>query len=421
MSAIFLKILKPLKLAIKLLKLDKKKYQNLVKPQHIIVKNIPLKLTGGQIKNFKAYRVQFNNALGPYKGGLRFYPKIDLEEIKALALLMAVKCAVVNIPFGGAKGGVKVDPKKLNDQEIEELSRQWVRAFQKNIGPNKDIPAPDVYTNAQIMAWLADEYSKLVGHLEPAVVTGKPVENGGLKGRETATAQGGFYVLEEVRKKFKFKPAETKVIIQGFGNVGFNIAKLVYQAGYKIVGVADSQGGIYDLRGLGMNSQRLMAIKKARNHLHHCYCRGSVCDCGNYKKVTNKKLLVMPTDILIPAAIENQITQKNAYQIKAKVILELANGAIDPSVDKILSAKNVLVVPDVLANGGGVVVSYFEWLQNRQSEVWSESQVLNRLKEAMIKSFDDVWEISQSYKVDLRAAAYVLAVGRIVKAMKKHG
>lgn len=421
MSAIFLKTLKPLKLAVKLLKLDKKKYQNLVKPQHIIVKDIPVKLASGQIKNFKAYRVQFNNALGPYKGGLRFYPQVDLDEIKALALLMAIKCAVINIPFGGAKGGIKIDPKKLNDQELEELSRQWVRAFRKNIGPNKDIPAPDVYTNAQIMAWIADEYSKLVGHPEPAVVTGKPVEKGGLKSREAATAQGGFYVLGEVRKKFKLKPPETKVIIQGFGNVGFNIAKLAYQAGYKIVGVADSQGGIYDLRGLGMNPHRLMAIKKAHNHLHHCYCRGSVCDCGNYKKVTNKELLVMSTDILIPAAIENQITKKNVSKIQAKIILELANGAIDPSFDKILNARNILVIPDVLANCGGVVVSYFEWLLNRTKQSWSKEKVLKKLKEMMVKGFRNVWQTSEKYQTDLRTAAYILAVGRIVKAMKKHG
>lgn len=418
MSDIFLKTLAPLKMAARLLKLDKKICQALVKPQRVIVKSIRVKLKKGLVKNFKSYRVQFNNALGPYKGGLRFYPQVDLDEMKALALLMAIKCAVINIPFGGAKGGIKVDPKKLNSQELEELSRQWVKAFQKEIGPDKDIPAPDVYTNAQIMAWMADEYGKLVGHPEPAVVTGKPVENGGLKGRETATAQGGFYVLQEVMKKLKLPPKKTRVIIQGFGNVGYHIAKLVHEAGYKIIGVADSQGGIYDLRGRGMDLDRLLAIKKASNHLHHCYCRGSVCDCGHYKKVSNQELLVLPTDILIPAAIENQITNKNASQIKAKIILELANGAIDPLTDKILEAKNILVVPDVLANSGGVAVSYFEWLLNKTKQSWPDEKVLRKLKEIMVKGFNQVWQTGKKYQIDLRTAAYVLALSRIVKAMR---
>lgn len=419
MNSIFQQTINRVQTAAKLLKLDELFIKRLIKPQRVLSKKIAVKMDDGSVKRFSAYRVQFNNARGPFKGGLRFHLQASLEQLKALALLMVIKCAVVNIPLGGGKGGVKVDPKEISNKELENLSRAWVRAFKDYIGPAKDIPAPDVYTNPQIMAWMADEYSKLVGHPEPAVVTGKPVGQGGIQGRETATAQGGFYVLKEAVKKLKLNPQETKVVIQGFGNVGFNIAKLIHQAGFKIISLSDSQGGIHDLRNLGMDPDRVMGIKKTCNHIHHCYCRGTVCNCQNYKGVTNQELLELPTDILIPAALENQITKKNASKIKAKIILEMANGATNPSINGTLEAKGTLIIPDVLANAGGAVVSYFEILQNQQNESWSKQKVFKELKEIMVRSFKQVWLVSQNYKTNLRTAAYVLAIGRIVEAMKK--
>jgi len=418
MSDNLAKLLRDLEAAIKVLKLDDSVKQVLTTPSKVITKNLEVAMDDGTMKEFEAYRVQFNNARGPFKGGIRYHLEANLDEVKTLALLMAIKCAVVDIPMGGGKGGVKVDPKQLSLTELEKLSRAWIRAFKDDIGPDKDVPAPDVYTNAQIMDWMVDEYSKLVGQKIPAVITGKSVANGGSLGRDTATAQGGLFVLEQAVAKQGLTGQELSVAVQGFGNAGYNMAKLAYQAGYKIIGLSDSKGGIYDLRLKGMNPDDVMETKQLKGQIDSCYCQGSVCDCENYKGVSSPELLSIETDILVLAALENQINPENVGQVKAKIIVELANGGIDAMAYAELRRRDILVLPDVLANAGGVTVSYFEWLQNKTNESWSEDKVFKELKEIMVKSFEQVWTISQSYKVDLRQAAYILAIGRIVEAMK---
>ena len=418
MSDNLAKLLRDLEAAIKVLKLDDSVKQVLTTPSKVITKNLEVAMDDGTMKEFEAYRVQFNNARGPFKGGIRYHLEANLDEVKTLALLMAIKCAVVDIPMGGGKGGVKVDPKQLSLTELEKLSRAWIRAFKDDIGPDKDVPAPDVYTNAQIMDWMVDEYSKLVGQKIPAVITGKSVANGGSLGRDTATAQGGLFVLEQAVAKQGLTGQELSLVVQGFGNAGYNMAKLAYQAGYKIIGLSDSKGGIYDLRLKGMNPDDVMETKQLKGQIDSCYCQGSVCDCENYKGVSSPELLSIKTDILVLAALENQINPENVGQVKAKIIVELANGGIDAMAYAELRRRDILVLPDVLANAGGVTVSYFEWLQNKTNESWSEDKVFKELKEIMVKSFEQVWTISQSYKVDLRQAAYILAIGRIVEAMK---
>ncbi|HAH04554.1 TPA: glutamate dehydrogenase [Candidatus Komeilibacteria bacterium] len=418
MSDNLAKLLRDLEAAIKVLKLDDSVKQVLTTPSKVITKNLEVAMDDGTMKEFEAYRVQFNNARGPFKGGIRYHLEANLDEVKTLALLMAIKCAVVDIPMGGGKGGVKVDPKQLSLTELEKLSRAWIRAFKDDIGPDKDVPAPDVYTNAQIMDWMVDEYSKLVGQKIPAVITGKSVANGGSLGRDTATAQGGLFVLEQAVAKQGLTGQELSLVVQGFGNAGYNMAKLAYQAGYKIIGLSDSKGGIYDLRLKGMNPDDVMETKQLKGQIDSCYCQGSVCDCENYKGVSSPELLSIETDILVLAALENQINPENVGQVKAKIIVELANGGIDAMAYAELRRRDILVLPDVLANAGGVTVSYFEWLQNKTNESWSEDKVFKELKEIMVKSFEQVWTISQSYKVDLRQAAYILAIGRIVEAMK---
>jgi glutamate dehydrogenase/leucine dehydrogenase len=413
--------LKQLEIASQYLELDPEILEKLQSPKRALHFTVPVKMDDGSIQTFEGYRVQYNDARGPFKGGLRYYPKADINEVKALAFWMMIKCAVVGIPFGGSKGGVKVDPKKLSAKELERLTRSYVQAVKDYIGPLKDIPAPDVYTNPQIMAWIMDEYSKIKGLNVPAVVTGKPVEIGGSLGRDTATAQGAFYVLEQVAYRLRLTPKKIRVIIQGFGNAGYNLALLVHRAGYRVVGLADSQGGIYSPNGGSFDPQSVMAIKKQKGMIDGYYCRGSVCDEVEHKHLNNEKFLEQPCDILIPAALENQITEKNAGRIKAKVILEVANGPTTPEADKKLRQKKILVVPDVLVNTGGVTVSYFEWLQNLQRVTWEEKTVFGRLKTIMDKAFEEVWQMAKEKKVDLRTAAFILAIKRVAEAMKIRG
>ncbi|MBT4122056.1 Glu/Leu/Phe/Val dehydrogenase [bacterium] len=414
MEKSFQKTLDQLNKSAKLLKLDDEIIKKLSTPQNILTKE--LVISGD--KKFEAFRVQHNNTRGPFKGGIRYHPDADLDEIETLALLMAIKCAVVDIPMGGGKGGVKVNPKELSIEELEELSRAWIKAFKDNIGPNVDVPAPDVYTNSQIMDWMADEYGKLTDKYEPAIITGKSIDKGGSEGRDIATAQGAFYILEELIEKLNLKPKETTVVIQGFGNAGFNMANLVYEAGFKLIGFSDSKGSIFDLKNGGMNPEKVMESKKEQGQIHSCYCLGTVCDCENYESLSNEKLLEIETDILIPAALENQITEENADKIKAKIIIEIANGAVTPKATEILHKKNILVIPDVLANAGGVTVSYFEWLQNINDEKWPLEKVLTQLKDIMVKAFNNTWLIGENYNTDLRTAAFILALGRIVDAME---
>ncbi len=392
--------------------------EQLKQPQRILEAAIPIKMDDRRIKVFTGYRVQYNNARGPFKGGIRFHPQTNLNEVKALSFWMAIKTAVVDIPLGGGKGGITVDPKKLSVYELERLSRGYIRAFKDFIGPNLDIPAPDVNTNPQIMAWMADEYNQLKGDGNLGVVTGKPLAYGGSLGRTEATGLGGFCIFSDLAKKLKLNPKKSTIAIQGFGNVGYYIAKYLHQAGWRIVAVSDSQGGIFDKKLKGMDPENLIKQKKEKGFKNGCYCIGSACDCKNYPSISNQEILELPVDIIVPAALENTVNEKNVNKIKAKIILEMANGGVSPLAEKKLLKKKKIIVPDVLANAGGVTVSYFEWLQNQQNQYWTEKEVNQKLGQIMQRAFTDIWQIQQDKQVDLRTASFILAVQRIVDSMK---
>jgi glutamate dehydrogenase/leucine dehydrogenase len=382
----------------------------LKKPQRTIEVSLPVIMDDGKLKVFKGYRVQYNDIRGPYKGGLRFHPQVDLDEVQTLAFWMAIKCAVADIPYGGGKGGVTVDPKALSQNEMEKLTRAYVRGFAPFIGPDVDIPAPDVYTTPQIMAWFMDEYSHIQGRNVPACVTGKPVDIGGSLGRDTATGLGGFYVFEDLLKKLKMKKKDIAIAIQGFGNVGLNFADLAFNAGYKIVAVSDSKGGIYNPDGL--NIKQVIAHKQQNR---------TVMDFSGTKNISNEKLLELPVSVLVPSALEGVIDGKNVNKIKAKIIIEMANGPITSEASEKLFKKGVIVVPDVLANAGGVVVSYFEWVQNLRHFYWDLAKVQGNLASKINCAFDKVWETMNKYKVDMRMAAYIVAVEKIITALKIRG
>ena len=407
--------LKRLKEAAAMIKLDPAMVEVLSVPQRVIELNVPLKKENGELVTFKGYRVQYNNWLGPYKGGLRFHPAVDMDEVKSLSFWMMIKNAIVDVPFGGGKGGIEIDPKSLNEKELESLTRAFTRELSSNIGPTIDVPAPDVNTNSTIMDYLADEYAKITKDTSGAVVTGKSVGKGGSKGREEATGLGGFFVLEQLIKKLNLKKPLT-VAIQGFGNVGSNMANILDQNGYKVVAVSDIKGAIYDSKGEGFNIDLVRACRLEKGVLAGCYCVGSVCDLAKkYDEglISNEELLTLPVDVLIPAALENVITAKNAKNIQAKIVFEMANGPTTAEADEILNEKGVMVVPDVLANSGGVTVSYFEWFQNMNKEIWDLEKVNSELKEKMEEAFEKVWQIHQEKKVNLRVAAYILALERL--------
>jgi glutamate dehydrogenase/leucine dehydrogenase len=355
-------------------------------------------------KKYRAYRIQHNNARGPFKGGIRFHPDVSFDEVKALAMWMTWKTALLNVPFGGGKGGVVCDPKKMSEKELEAVSRAFVRAFFNNIGPEVDVPAPDVNTNAKTMAWMVDEYEKISGKKSPAAFTGKPVELGGSIGREEATGMGGFIVAERLAKAMKMPPAKTTVAVQGMGNVGYHAAMLLAKKGYKIVAMSDSKSASYDENGLDP-----VAVLKCKKE------KGSLMECSG-KSITNEQLLELGVDILIPAAVENQITKDNADRIKAKIVIELANGPATPEAEKIMAEKGITVVPDILANAGGVTVSYFEWLQNKKNETWSLEKVNSELERLMADALESVMAASKSYNVDLRTSAMIIAVKRVLEA-----
>lgn len=379
-------------------------------PKRIIEVSVPVKMDDGRLKIFTAFRVQHNNVRGPFKGGLRYHPSVDLDEVKSLAFWMTIKCAVADIPYGGAKGGITVDPSKLSQGELERLTRGYIRAMADFIGPDKDIPAPDINTNAQVMAWMMDEYSSIRGCNEPAVVTGKPIEIGGSLGRGTATGRGGFFVLQNIIKKLDFDNRDIKIAVQGFGNVGMNFAHIADAHGYKIVAVADLKGGIYSNDGLNIEQV-----------IEHKEKTGSVVGFADSKDISNKELLELPVEILVPAAIENVINKDNAERIKAELIMELANGPITFEAGEILNKKGKVIIPDVLANSGGVVVSYFEWVQNIRHFYWDLEKVNDRLLEKMNMATDIVWKYSKEYKIDMRSAAYFVAIEKLVKAFKIRG
>lgn len=390
----------------KILNLDENLYEQLKSPVRMLEVNMPIRMDDGRVKMFQGFRSQFNDARGPFKGGIRFHPQVSYEEVKALSAWMTLKTAVVNIPLGGGKGGVVVDPKTLSARELEALSRGYIRAIAEIIGPDLDIPAPDVNTDARIMGWMLDEYEKFVGRHLPGVITGKPLEVGGSKARAYSTAQGGFYVLESAMKKAE----GIRVSIQGFGNAGKNIAQILFEAGYIISLVSDSKGAVYNQDGL--NIEELIEHKERT---------GSVINYSGARTISQEVFFSQEVDILIPAALENSITHKNASNIKAKLILELANGPVTPEADVVLAQKGIEVIPDILANAGGVAVSYFEQVQNAYGYYWKEQEVLEKLKMLMQEAFEEVWKQKEKYKTDLRTAAYIVAVSRVAEAMRNRG
>jgi glutamate dehydrogenase/leucine dehydrogenase len=369
-------------------------------------------MDNGKTQSFKAFRSQHNDAIGPFKGGIRFHELVTEDEVKALSTWMTIKCAVVGIPYGGGKGGVIVDPKKLSASELERLSRAYIRAIAKHIGAFKDVPAPDVNTTPQIMAWMVDEYEKIIGRHEPGVITGKPLEIGGSEGRTEATGLGAFYVLEQLAKVKKLSKKKTTIAIQGFGNAALYFALFAHKAGYKIVAVSDSQGGIFKPVGsdpVGLDPEKVLAHKQKT---------GSVVGLTGSKSISNEDLLELKVDVLAPAALENQVTSDNVKDIKAKYILEIANGPVTPEADVVLHQKGIISLPDVLVNAGGVTVSYFEWVQNNMGYYWEKEEVFNKLKKIMDEAFSQMWAIYTSKKVTPRLGSYILALDRVARAMQ---
>ncbi len=388
-------------------------------PKSCLVISVPVRRDDGTLDFYTGYRVRHDDTRGPTKGGLRYHPSVSLDEVKSLAFWMTFKCAVVGVPFGGAKGGISVNPKELSPMELERLSRGYIRLVADFIGPDTDIPAPDMYTNERIMGWMMDEYSTIRRQHVPAVITGKPVSMGGSVGRTDATGRGAYYCIRELARKQGLDPATTTVAIQGFGNAGQHVARLLHKDGYRIVAVSDSQGAIYSPGGFDIPS--LVRIKEETRRVQAVYCEGALCRAVEATNLSNQELLELDVDILIPAALENQITADNAPRIKARHVVEVANGPTTSEADGILAANGIEVVPDILANAGGVTVSYFEWLQNRSGQYWELQEVHRKLQATMAREFEQVYDLSREIGTDLRTAAYVLAVRRIGETMEAKG
>ncbi|HMK95399.1 MAG TPA: Glu/Leu/Phe/Val dehydrogenase [Candidatus Limnocylindrales bacterium] len=402
--------LSQLKLATKKLGLDPGIYRMLSLPKRSIGVSIDIRMDNGVVGVFSGVRVQHWDARGPFKGGIRYSPNVTLDDVTALAILMTWKCAIANIPFGGAKGGVSVDTKKMSKHELERLTRRYVSLIAEYLGPHRDIPAPDMYTDAQTMAWIMDTYSQLKGYSIPESVTGKPVEIGGSWGRTEATGRGVIHCIKQAAENDNLKLKNATVVIQGFGNVGYHAALAVQEVGAKVIAVSDSTGGIYAPDGLHIPD--VMEHKEKTN---------SVQNYKDCKNITNEELLELPCDVLIPAALENQITCKNADKIKAKMVAEAANGPTTPDADKVLHEKGIYLIPDILANSGGVIVSYFEWVQNLTREQWPLETVNRKLEEKMTKAFNDVVAIAEREESDIRTGALMLGVGRVANSIKTLG
>jgi glutamate dehydrogenase (NADP+) len=389
-------------------------------PRSSLAVSIPVRMDDGSLRTFEGFRVRYNDVRGPAKGGIRYHQDVSLEEVKTLAFWMTIKCAVVDLPYGGGKGGVAVDPKALSLAELERLSRGFIDGIADAIGPDIDIPAPDVYTNSMIMGWMMDQYSIINRHRTPAVITGKPLSLGGSLGRDTATADGGYFVTETLVDKVLDADGEPRTAaIQGFGNAGMAMAELLHEGGWKVVAVSDSQGAIYAKDGLHIPS--VAKIKRESRDLKGVYCEGSVCEAVDHDVITNDELLALDVDLLVPAALENAITEDNAGDVQARMIVELANGPITPEADKTLHEKGIVIVPDVLANAGGVTVSYFEWVQNRQGYKWTADEVRDRLRERMVTEADRLWDVAEDKGISLRVAAYAQALERIGSAVDATG
>jgi len=403
--------LKQLEEASKILNLEKGMLEILSNPKRILTVSIPTRMDDGTIKVFTGFRSQHNDARGPHKGGIRYHPDVTLDEVKALSMWMTWKCAIANIPYGGGKGGIICNPKQMSENELERMTRRFAYLIADIIGPYKDIPAPDVYTGGKEMAWIMDTYSALKGnYVQPEVITGKPLAIGGSLGRTEATGRGLAYTVREAAKKRNMDMKQATFVVQGFGNAGQFASKLVEEQGAKMIAASDSQGAIINTNGISVDE--LMKFKTET---------GSIVGFGDAKSITNDELLETECTLLIPAALENQITKNNVDKIKTQIIAEAANGPTTPEADDILYKKNILVIPDVLANGGGVTVSYFEWLQNLRREYWTEEEVNNRLDMNITKSFFDVYDTHEKYKVDMRKAATLVAVQRVVEAINIRG
>ncbi len=403
-------VIKQFEEAADILKLDEGLREFLKIPERTLIVSIPVKMDDGSIKTFMGVRVQHNSARGPYKGGIRYHPSVTVEEVTALAILMTWKTAVVDIPYGGAKGGVRCNPKEMSKNELERLTRRYTAMISNIIGPLTDIPAPDVYTDAQTMAWIMDTYSQLKGELTPAVVTGKPINLGGSEGRAEAASYGVAVCVRESAKKFGIPLKNARIAIQGYGNVGSYAAEILHDWGARIIAVSDSKGGI--LLKDGLNPYKVMEHKKKT---------GSVVNFADAKNITNEELLEIECDFLIPAALEGQIHKGNANNIKAKIIVEGANGPTMPEADKILEEKKIKVIPDILANAGGVTVSYLEWVQNLQMFRWTKEEVLKKLEDKIVKAFNDVLSYAEKYGTPFRKAAMLLAVERVAEAINSRG
>lgn len=398
--------------AVKILGLDEQFANVLRVPDKVVAANIPVTMDDGSIRVFEAYRVVHSAHLGPSKGGIRYSMDVNLDEVKALAAWMTWKCAVVNVPYGGAKGGIKCNPREMSKGELERLTRGYTLAMRNVFGPDKDIPAPDMGTSAQEMAWIVDEYSKIVGQNAWAVVTGKPLVLGGSLGRVEATGRGVMVSTRSAMVKLGLKPTETTCVVQGFGNVGSISAKLISQLGVKIVGISDVSGGYHNPNGIDVN-EALAYVANSSSRSLKGFTGGS--------KISNSELLELPCDVLVPAAMEDQITPENADRIKAKLIVEGANGPTTADADAILNKKGILVVPDILANAGGVTVSYFEWVQNRLGYYWTEERVNRRADRVMKQSFDNVYAAAEKYGVNMRIAAYIVSIDKVASTLKLRG
>ncbi len=393
-----------------IMKLDSNTKEILRMPRRILSINFPVKMDDGRILLYQGFRCQHNNALGPYKGGIRFHPNVTIDEVKALSMWMTWKCAVAGVPFGGAKGGVTVNPKTLSHSELERLSRSFFSMISEIVGPFRDIPAPDVYTDSQTMAWFMDEYSKLEKNNAFAVVTGKPIIIGGSLGRDSATGRGVAVTVEEAARHLKIDLKKATCAVQGFGNVGSWACQFLEEAGVKVVAVSDSKGGAYKKTGVWFNE---VAAHKKKT--------GSIINLPGSETITNEELLELDVDILVPAALEDVITKDNARSVKAKLVAEGANGPTTPEADDILFKKGITLIPDILANSGGVSTSYLEWVQSLQHLYWTAEEVDQRLKHIMVKAFAEAWKTSQEYNVDMRTGAYIYAIGKVRDAMKIRG
>ncbi|WP_102335839.1 Glu/Leu/Phe/Val family dehydrogenase [Salimicrobium jeotgali] len=384
-------------------------YELLKEPVRMMTVRIPVRMDDGSIKIFTGYRSQHNDAIGPTKGGVRFHPDVNETEVKALSIWMSLKAGIVDLPYGGGKGGIICDPREMSFRELEGVSRGYVRAISQIVGPTKDIPAPDVFTNSQIMAWMMDEYSRIDEFNNPGFITGKPIVLGGSHGRETATAKGVTICIDEAAKKKGIDIEGARVVVQGFGNAGSFLAKFMYDKGAKIVGISDALGGLYDPEGLDIDY-----LLDRRDSF------GTVTNLFD-DTITNKELLELDCDVLVPAAVQNQITEENAHNIKASIVVEAANGPTTLGGTKILSDRGILLVPDVLASAGGVTVSYFEWVQNNQGYYWTEEEVEEKLHKVIIKGFDNIYNTAETRRVDMRLAAYMVGVRKMAEAARFRG